>query len=98
MGIPEEEIETVLSTFGRGSQALKNADPGSGLGLSIVKSLVELHGGAFRLTSKLREGTEVIAIFPATRVMTAMAAIDPDSPRPAASSLQQNLPGAIRAA
>jgi two-component system cell cycle sensor histidine kinase PleC len=81
-GIPEEEIETVLSTFGRGSQALKNAEPGSGLGLSIVKSLVELHGGAFRLQSKVRVGTEVIAIFPASRVMTAMAAVDPDKPRP----------------
>ena len=80
-GIPEDEIETVLSTFGRGSQALKNADPGSGLGLPIVKSLVELHGGAFRLTSKLREGTEVIAIFPANRVMTAMAAVDPNKPK-----------------
>jgi hypothetical protein len=30
--------------------------------------------------------------------MTAMAAVDPDSPRPAAASLQQRLPGAIRAA
>lgn len=98
MGIPEDEIEIVLSTFGRGSQALKNADPGSGLGLPIVKSLVELHGGAFRLTSKVREGTEVTAIFPATRVMTAMAAVDPDSPKPAASSLRQHRPGAIRAA
>jgi two-component system cell cycle sensor histidine kinase PleC len=82
-GIPEDEIETVLSTFGRGSQALKNAEPGSGLGLPIVKSLVELHGGAFRLTSKLREGTEVTAIFPANRVMTAMAAVDQGQPKPA---------------
>ncbi len=75
-GIPEEEIEVVLSTFGRGSQAIKNADQGSGLGLPIVKSLVELHGGAFRLKSKLREGTEAIAIFPPNRVMTAMAAVN----------------------
>ncbi|CAN1510799.1 BaeS Signal transduction histidine kinase [Rhabdaerophilaceae bacterium] len=81
-GIPEDEIELVLSTFGRGSQALKNADPGSGLGLPIVKSLVELHGGAFRLTSKVREGTEVIAIFPANRVMTAMPAVDQNSAKP----------------
>lgn len=74
-GIPEDEIDVVLSTFGRGSQAIKNADQGSGLGLPIVKSLVELHDGAFRLKSKLREGTEAIAIFPPTRVMTAMAAV-----------------------
>lgn len=74
-GIPENEIETVLSTFGRGSQAIKNAEQGSGLGLPIVKSLVELHGGAFRLRSKVREGTEVIAMFPPARVMKAMAAV-----------------------
>ncbi|MCU0817858.1 MAG: ATP-binding protein [Beijerinckiaceae bacterium] len=98
MGIPEDEIETVLSTFGRGSQALKNADPGSGLGLPIVKSLVELHGGAFRLTSKVREGTEVTAIFPATRVMTAMAAVDPDSSKPTSASIRRQPPGSIRAA
>lgn len=75
-GIPEEEIETVLSTFGRGSQAIKNADQGSGLGLPIVKSLVELHGGSFRLFSKIREGVEAIAMFPSARVMSAMAAVD----------------------
>jgi two-component system, cell cycle sensor histidine kinase PleC len=74
-GIPEEEIETVLSTFGRGSQAIKNADQGSGLGLPIVKSLVELHGGAFVLRSRLREGTEAIAMFPPARVMSAIAPV-----------------------
>ncbi|KAF0227868.1 MAG: two-component system cell cycle sensor histidine kinase [Beijerinckiaceae bacterium] len=79
-GIPEDEIETVLATFGRGSRAIKNADQGSGLGLPIVKSLVELHGGAFRLKSKLREGTEAIAMFPPSRVMTAMAAVQEPSP------------------
>jgi two-component system, cell cycle sensor histidine kinase PleC len=80
-GIPEDEIATVLSTFGRGSQAIKNADQGSGLGLPIVKNLVELHGGAFRLTSKVREGTEATAMFPPARVMTAMAALDPNAPQ-----------------
>jgi two-component system cell cycle sensor histidine kinase PleC len=80
-GIPEDEIETVLSTFGRGTAAIKNADQGSGLGLPIVKSLVELHGGSFRLTSKVREGTEVTAMFPPSRVMSAMAALDPNAPQ-----------------
>lgn len=81
-GIPENEIETVLSTFGRGSQAIKNADQGSGLGLPIVKSLVELHGGSFVLKSKVREGTEAIVMFPANRVMTAMAAVQEQPPKP----------------
>lgn len=79
-GIPEEEIAIVLSTFGRGSMALKNADPGSGLGLPIVKSLVELHGGSFVLRSRLREGTEAIAMFPPSRVMQAIPAVETAAP------------------
>jgi two-component system cell cycle sensor histidine kinase PleC len=68
-GIPEEEIPVVMSSFGRGSHAQENATEGSGLGLPIAKGLVELHGGAFRLRSKPREGTEVVAIFPPERVI-----------------------------
>ena len=79
-GIAEEEIPIVLASFGRGSLAQKNADEGTGLGLPIVKGLVELHGGEFRLKSKLREGTEVIVIFPPERVMNALPQLDPDAP------------------
>jgi two-component system cell cycle sensor histidine kinase PleC len=68
-GIPPEEIPIVLSSFGRGSLAHKNAEEGTGLGLPIVKGLIELHGGQFRLTSKLSEGTEAVVIFPPERVM-----------------------------
>jgi two-component system cell cycle sensor histidine kinase PleC len=74
-GIPEDEIPTVLSSFGRGSLAIKTAEQGTGLGLPIVKGLIDLHGGKFALRSKLREGTEVIVTFPAERVMQALAPI-----------------------
>jgi two-component system cell cycle sensor histidine kinase PleC len=67
-GIPEEEIPTILTPFGRGTLAHQNGEEGSGLGLSIVRGLVELHGGSFLLRSKLHEGTEVIVIFPRERV------------------------------
>jgi two-component system cell cycle sensor histidine kinase PleC len=79
-GIPPEEIPVVLSTFGRGSLAHKNAEEGTGLGLPIVKGLVELHGGQFRLTSKVRQGTEAVVIFPSERVMSALPALDPEAP------------------
>jgi two-component system cell cycle sensor histidine kinase PleC len=71
-GIPEEEIPVVMSSFGQGSLALKTAEQGAGLGLPIVKGLVDLHGGAFVLRSKLREGTEAVVIFPPARVMAAL--------------------------
>ena len=70
-GIPDEEIPLIMSSFGRGSVALQNACEGTGLGLPIVKGLVELHGGVFTLRSKLREGTEVVVVFPPERVMNA---------------------------
>lgn len=75
-GIPEEEIPIVLSTFGQGSIAIKSAEQGSGLGLPIVQALMHMHGGRFDLKSRLREGTEVIASFPRSRVMET-------APRPA---------------
>ncbi len=75
-GIPEEEIPIVLSSFGRGTLAQKNADEGSGLGLPIVKGLIELHGGTFTIRSKVREGTEVIVIVPPSRVMDALPQLD----------------------
>ena len=80
-GIPEDEIPVVMSSFGRGTLAQKNAEEGSGLGLPIVKGLVELHGGSFILRSKVREGTEVIVIMPPERVMNALPHITADSPR-----------------
>src|SRR5947209_5441996 len=79
-GIPEDEIPVVLSSFGRGSLAQKNAEEGTGLGLPIVKGLVELHGGEFKLTSKVREGTEVTVTLPPERVMNALASLDPNAP------------------
>ena len=75
-GIPEEEIPVVLSSFGQGTNAIKTAEQGAGLGLPIVNGLIDLHGGTFKLRSKLREGTEVIVTFPATRVMSALPSVD----------------------
>jgi two-component system, cell cycle sensor histidine kinase PleC len=71
-GIPENEIPIVLDNFGQGSNAIKSAEQGAGLGLPIVKSLIELHGGTFSLKSRLREGTEVVVTFPPERVMAAL--------------------------
>ena len=74
-GIPADEIPVVLSAFGQGSIAIKSAEQGTGLGLPIVQGLIALHDGEFELHSKLREGTEAIAIFPPSRVMEALPAL-----------------------
>ncbi|WP_088348675.1 MULTISPECIES: HAMP domain-containing sensor histidine kinase [Rhodomicrobium] len=68
-GIPESEIPRVMSPFGQGSLASASNEGGSGLGLPIVKGLVELHGGRLDLKSRLRHGTELKITFPLSRVM-----------------------------
>src|ERR1700692_4206925 len=85
-GIPEEEIPIVLASFGQGSNSIKPAEQGAGLGLPIAKSLVELHNGTCACKSKLRIGTEVVVTFPPERVMAALAPLaepaPPIAPRP----------------
>jgi two-component system, cell cycle sensor histidine kinase PleC len=72
-GIPPEEIHKVLQPFGQGSLAHQTAEGGTGLGLSIVQGLIELHGGAFQLSSELRKGTTAQVTLPATRVIASTA-------------------------
>src|SRR6266404_1725738 len=79
-GIAEDEIPIVLASFGQGSNSIKSAEQGAGLGLPIAKSLVDMHGGTFTLKSKLRIGTEVIVTFPPERVMSALAPMAEEAP------------------
>ena len=88
-GIAADEIPIVLSAFGQGAIAIKSAEQGTGLGLPIVQAIVEMHGGTFDLRSKLREGTEAIATFPASRVLEAMPPITEDTPKPAKTAAGQ---------
>jgi two-component system, cell cycle sensor histidine kinase PleC len=76
-GIPEDEIPKVMQAFGQGSLAHETAEGGTGLGLPIVKSLVELHGGTFELRSELRRGTEVVVTLPPQRVLTTVPPLQP---------------------
>jgi two-component system cell cycle sensor histidine kinase PleC len=98
-GIPEEEIPIVLASFGQGSNSIKSAEQGAGLGLPIAKSLIDLHGGTFSLKSKLRIGTEVIITFPPERVMSALAPLAEPAPptQPAADTGRTNTPPAPKA-
>ncbi|WP_181703741.1 PAS domain-containing sensor histidine kinase [Chthonobacter albigriseus] len=62
-GIPEDYIEAVFDRFV--SRATGSRRRGAGLGLSIVKSFVELHGGTVEIRSREGEGTTVTCRFPA---------------------------------
>jgi signal transduction histidine kinase len=62
VGIPKEEQRRVFERFESRTQGSKHR--GAGLGLSIVKSLVELHGGVMALESEPGRGTRVTVRFP----------------------------------
>lgn len=57
IGIPAAEVEKVFDRFVRGSNARKAKIPGTGIGLFIVKTIVERHGGTVRATSAAGEGS-----------------------------------------
>jgi signal transduction histidine kinase len=69
LGIPKDRQSRVLERFESHSQGSKHR--GAGLGLSIVKSLVELHGGSMSLDSEPGRGTRVIVRFPLDGTRTA---------------------------
>jgi PAS domain S-box-containing protein len=71
IGIPLEEQHRLFARFFRASTAQDHAIQGTGLGLTIVKSIVERHGGAINIQSAEGAGTSVILEFPS--VNTAMA-------------------------
>ncbi|WP_127483768.1 sensor histidine kinase [Paenibacillus ehimensis] len=62
-GIPEESIEKVFDPFYRVSQKVSRELGSSGLGLTIVKEIVERHHGQIEIISRWNQGTEVILRF-----------------------------------
>ncbi|MEH0074040.1 ATP-binding protein [Pannonibacter sp. Pt2] len=73
-GIPQEMIEAVFNRFvGHDSGARRR---GAGLGLSIVKSFVELHGGHVEIQSREGNGTTVTCTFPAKPEVTGRVAAE----------------------
>ncbi|MHA1725740.1 MAG: PAS domain-containing sensor histidine kinase [Promethearchaeota archaeon] len=57
IGIAEEDYPKIFKEFERGSNPLVNSIEGSGLGLSLTKRLVNLHGGTISFNSKVGVGT-----------------------------------------
>lgn len=68
-GIPAEYLDKVMEPFVRvGGEANRNVE-GSGLGLPIVKKLIELHGGSFVLESTVGAGTTARLRIPQARFL-----------------------------
>ena len=67
VGIDPKDIPRALARFGQVEGGMARKYPGTGLGLPLAVSLVDLHGGRFDLESKRGEGTRVTITFPAYR-------------------------------
>lgn len=64
IGIPEENQRSVFQRFVQVDRTLSRNREGSGIGLSLVQSFVEIHKGKIELKSKVGEGTEFIIELP----------------------------------
>src|SRR5262252_9550632 len=64
IGIPRQALQKLGRPFEQVESQLTKRHQGSGLGLAIAKSLVELHGGAMRIRSRLGRGTLVMVRLP----------------------------------
>lgn len=63
-GIPDNKLDSIFERFVQVDKSLTRNHEGSGIGLSIVKSLVELHGGKIIVKSKEGIGTEFVINIP----------------------------------
>jgi PAS domain S-box-containing protein len=66
LGIPADKGKLIFERFGQVDRTLKRVSEGSGIGLSLVKSFVEMHNGRIELKSELGEGSEFIITLPST--------------------------------
>jgi signal transduction histidine kinase len=78
-GIPAEEREYIFDPFFRGQRPLKDQIHGTGLGLNLVKRIIEAHGGTVAVRDKSGPGAEFIVRLP----------VAPSSAAPAGAPLQK---------
>jgi len=82
LGVPEADRDLVLEPFHRAANVRESRIPGTGLGLTICRRLVEAHGGHLVVGARLdgRAGTRVVIDLP----------LAPARPRPAARAATES--------
>jgi two-component system, cell cycle sensor histidine kinase PleC len=73
-GIAAVDIPRILEAYGRTEQAEKSSVEGTGLGLTLVKAMIELHGGTLAIESRPGAGSTFTLRFPPERAALAQAA------------------------
>jgi signal transduction histidine kinase len=77
IGIAPKDLGRVLEAFEQVDSAVNKQHQGTGLGLPLVKAMMELHGGKLELQSTVGVGTTAILSFPAERLVYPAAAASP---------------------
>lgn len=72
VGIPAGDIENILEPFGQAGNRIEGRPEGTGLGLPLVKSFVEVHGGDLTIESAPGTGTTVTVSLPPIRVLAGL--------------------------
>lgn len=69
IGISQDKIKNIFERFVQEDKSLTRKQEGSGLGLALVKSLVEMHDGSIRVKSELGKGSEFTITLPAKKIV-----------------------------
>ena len=68
IGIAEEKLARVFDRFWQGDGTTTRGRQGTGIGLSLAKELVELHGGSISVRSKVGSGTTLTVLLPEAKL------------------------------
>jgi signal transduction histidine kinase len=63
-GIPQDELKYIFDPFYRGKRAMEDQVEGTGLGLSLVKKIIEAHQGTISVESQVNRGTRFVIHLP----------------------------------
>ncbi|WP_242947278.1 sensor histidine kinase [Clostridium haemolyticum] len=64
IGIPKDKIHIIFDRFRQVDKSFTRISEGSGIGLSLVKALIEMHNGTISVESEYGKGSEFIIYFP----------------------------------
>ncbi|MNH25047.1 Alkaline phosphatase synthesis sensor protein PhoR [compost metagenome] len=67
MGIPEDELSYIFERFYRGEKSRNRKTGGAGIGLAVVKAIVDAHAGSIHVESEINKGTTVRVCLPLIR-------------------------------
>ncbi|MFK7925307.1 MAG: ATP-binding protein, partial [Bacteroidia bacterium] len=79
LGVKTEQLPNIFDRFYQADSSANQAKPGTGIGLSLVKELVELHEGQIGVESELGQGTEFEILLPIVKDLTLFAESVPET-------------------